>query len=233
MCASAATDWWTWQEKINSCECRACDLFRQDCFTARPWKPMGEGGILFISEAPPEEGGFWAPRPVEDKLRHHLLDILADLGLPVPQNRHSCKALHSFLVGGFFLVQAIKWPLTRGFNQLGSEQQRTLIQHSVDRHLQWEVENVRPRGIVALGNAAWAACARLHHCQSAFPDGGVTTLRTQDFELRGMDGRAVLLNLTHLPVDQNMNRPQRAQEIREDVFRFLQRMGWNRSRNSG
>ncbi len=233
MCASPGTDWWVSQEQINSCDCRACDLFRQRCVPARPWRPIGEGRILFISEAPPEEGGFWAPRPVEDKLRHYLLDILARLGLPVPEDRHSCEALHSFLLGGFFLVQAIKWPLTEGFNQLNSGQQKNLIQHSVDHHLRCEVETIRPRGINALGNAAWAACARLHHGQVAFPDGGVTSLRTQDFELRGMDGRAVLLNVTHLPVRQNMKQPQRAQEIQEDVSRFLQRMGWNRSRNSG
>lgn len=232
MCDVARKDWRAWQEQINSCQCRKCNLFKQCSPPARPWRPIREERILFISEAPPAEGGFWAPRPVADKLRQHLLAILESLGLQVPKDHHSCEALYAFLLGGFFLVQAIKWPLIRGFNQLGSKQQRTLVQHSMDYHLQCEIEAIRPRAIIALGNAAWAACARLHQDQAALPNRGVTDLRIQDFELHVSGGRDVLLNVTYLPVDRIMNQAKRAREIQEDICRFLRRMGWNPSQNS-
>lgn len=193
---------------------------------ARPWKPIQEGPILFISEAPPVPGGFWAPRPVKDGLRHNLLAILEGLGLPVPADKHSCEALYCFLWSGLFLVQTIKWPINPSFNHLGGKRKRALVEHSVDSHLRSEVEIVKPRGIIALGSAAWAACSRLHPGQEALPDSGVEELRSEDFELDLGQERAVPLNVTSLPVGQNVRYAGGSRGIGQDISRFLRRIGW-------
>ena len=59
-----------------------------------------------------------------------------------------------------------------------------------------------------------------------------TAIRMRDFEFQVSDGRDVLLNVTYLPVDRNVNQVKRAREIQEDICRFLRRMGWNPSQNS-
>jgi len=75
------SDWNSLQKRINSCdECKklGCGLIvPSQTLPTRPPYPQG-GEILFISEAPPQEGGFWAPPPVEDGLREKLFEILRE-----------------------------------------------------------------------------------------------------------------------------------------------------------
>ncbi len=118
--------WENIQNDINSCSCRTDALFVQTpSIPARPPSSFTEKPLLLVSEAPPETGGFWELR-VDDSLRSNVLQLLRAKGLQVPANSNSKEALHCFLAGGFFLVQALKWSLANGktYNNLGPAQKR-------------------------------------------------------------------------------------------------------------
>ncbi len=180
-------EWEALQSNINTCKiCLSESLFQQvNQPPARPWNPLRAGRLLFLSEYPPSQGGFWKVG-VEDKLRKYLFEVLARHGYSFPANVHSPEALHTFLSYAFFLIQTLKWPLRQGlsFNSLAPDEQQRLITHVAEAHLRREIELCAPQHIVALGNAAWQACAKLS-AQSPLPspEGGVKKLHSKDYQM--------------------------------------------------
>lgn len=201
----------------------------------RPWSPVRPGRLLLIAEAPPEEGGFWRP-DARDDLREYLLTLLHKQGLQVPKDIHSKKALKAFLSGGFFLVHALKWPFAKrngkrlSYNHFGPAEKRRLIDHSVCEHVRHEVMKIAPSGILAMGNAAWRVCMELSDVPINLPKTGrVETLRSkrpQKYQIV-LGGVSIPVNVTLLPVAQNMRDPRKRKAIEEDIPEFLRRHNWS------
>lgn len=231
-------DWARLQTSVNTC--RTClSEVRFEPVTpppGRPWSPVRPGRLLLIAEAPPLKGGFWRP-DVRDDLREYLLALLHKQGLQVPKEIHSKKALKAFLSGGFFLVHALKWPFAArngkrpSYNRgLTSREQRRLVDHSVSAHLRDELRFIAPRGILAMGNAAWRVSMELSDDPlSLLKTGRVETLRCkrpQKYEIV-LGGVSTPVNVTLLPVGQNMRDPRRRNAIEEDILEFLRRHKWS------
>lgn len=184
---------------------------------------------------PPPAGGFWNLESKDD-LRDNLLGLLREAGLTLPTNPDSKETMEAFLTGGFFLVQAMKWPFAKGkrkqrpnFNQVGPRVRRRLSDHTVSAHLRQEVAVIAPSGILAMGNAAWQACIRLPLEETSLPQDGVETVRGADYQIR-FANRAIPLNATLLPVGQNMRHYVKKGWIMEDFRNFLNRHAWNPER---
>lgn len=226
------THWESVQNAIDTCSICLHDpaLIQITPAPIRPPNPIASGRLLLISEAPPESGGFWQTKS-QDKLRRNILNLLVLPGLQ-PSNREAGQeSLQIFLDANFFLLQAIKWPLKKkSFNKLSRGEQRRLIGHSVEAHLQHEVALVSPSGILAMGNAAWRARRSLNGAEDTLPDAGVETVRGKDYTMK-LQQTLVSLNVTFLPVDQNMNRSEQRGCILEDIAVFLSRHGWYHRKN--
>lgn len=97
------TDWQEIQDTINAC--RVCKddraLFPVNPYPSRPWSPGLPGRLLFVSEAPPETGGFWHVKS-EDHLRRNVLELLGLAGLRLPAKPYKQEALQDFLNANFF-----------------------------------------------------------------------------------------------------------------------------------
>jgi len=228
-------EWNQVENNIDTCDrCKSEPLFDTKTITpARPWNPVHRGRLLFISENPPVTGGFWETK-CDDGLRQNILQLLK---IPHSCNDHHA-ALESFLSHRtssgfqFFLVQTLKWPYAKnlkrekkkkGYNQSRhSPGMRRLIEHTVSAHLGAEIGTICPIGILAMGNAAWDACRELSKNKSELPNGGIETVRGYPYTLQLASG-SIALNVTHLPVGLNMNYPNRASEIRQDIEDFLRR----------
>lgn len=96
-------------------------------------------------------------------------------------------------------------------------------------HLEREIRLIRPTGILAMGNAAWDACSKLNRGDHPLPDAGVETVRGKDYKVEMKEG-LVPLNVTFLPVNQNMNRTEPRSHILVDLAHFLNLHHWYRSR---
>lgn len=236
--AQGATDhdWCSIQESIQQCstclsEAAFVHVFPSD---GRPPSPRQRGSLLLVSEAPPEVGGFWRlPRPKQkpDDLRENVLELLQLYGLPRVE-AHIPRAFEVFLSRGFFLVQALKWPLARqanrraGFNQLPRKTKALVVKHALG-HFLAELTIVRPRGILAMGNAALEMCRCLDE-RGLMPQGGVEIARlanSRQLEIR-VEGGAIPVDVTLLPVDENMRKAKRAALIKDDFKHFLVRHRW-------
>ncbi len=232
-----AEEWAQLQDGVNRCQvCLSERLFERVALPpGRPWSPVRRGRLLLIAEDPPVTGGFWRP-DVPDDLREYLLKLLKKQGLGVPQGVQTKDALEAFLAGGFFLVHALKWPFARrdgkrpSYNRgLTPGDQTRLIDHSVSVHFRDEIRLIAPRGILAMGNAAWRVCTELSEVPTGLPKKGVETLRLkkpQNYRIV-LGGISIPLNVTLLPVDQNMRDPRRRRAIEEDIPEFLRRHNWS------
>jgi hypothetical protein len=232
--------WKALQGAVDACPvCRADPAFNaclpQD---ARPWPPAVEGRLLLLSEAPPTVGGFWHLPTGEhpeapDDLRGQLFRLLALRSPRFDCDPHTRGSLEAFFTARFFLLQTLKWPLAKPpgkrratFNHLTKPTQQRLLGHTVLEHLKAEISVLKPRGVLAMGNAALGAC-RLLAAPGLLPKGGVQTLRTLydlNFDISGV---RTPLNVTFLPVDENMRKPLRAPLIEADVAKFLDRHAWS------
>jgi hypothetical protein len=194
--------------------------------------------LLLLSEAPPTVGGFWHlptdEKPEEpDDLRAQLFHLLALRSGRFACDPHTRGSLDAFLTAGFLLLQTLKWPLAKPpgkrratFNHLTRLTQRRLLSHTVLEHLKTEMSVLKPRGVLAMGTAALDAC-RLLATPSALPEGGVQTVRAVGDLNIVIDGTQIPLNVTFLPVDENMRKDLRASLIKVDVAQFLDRHSWN------
>ena len=226
-------EWNQIETNIDTCDrCKSEPLFDTKTITpARPWNPLHHDRILFISENPPITGGFWEDKR-DDRLRKNILGLLK---IPHNGNDHHA-ALESFLSNRtssgfqFFLIQTLKWPYAenmrqqkKGYNQCRhSPSMCRLIEHTVSAHLGTEISTICPIGILAMGNAAWAACRELAKNRSELPNGGIETVRGYPYTLQLASG-SIPLNVTYLPVGRNMNYPKSGSEIRQDIENFLSR----------
>lgn len=156
------SNWNSLQERINSCdECQKLGrdlIVSSETLLARPPCPKG-GEILFISEAPPQKGGFWASPSVKDGLREKLFEILRKRNIPLPEP-HTESSLKAFASQNFFLIQTIKWPLRESARNL-KPAECDLIKHSAVSHVTQELKIIRPSAIIPLGKVACYACGCL------------------------------------------------------------------------
>jgi hypothetical protein len=181
---------------------------------------------VLISEAPPLSGGFWKTGQYDD-LRENLLCILQGLGLGFPGDFHTEAAIRVFIEHDLFLLQTVKWPLVkerhrRSFNHLGRPNQDTLIEHTIAEHLGPELVSLAPKAVLAMGTAAWQACATYIPGQPR--DVRISQVRGQSFQAI-IDSQTVPVDVTSLPVDQNMRRVEEAALIREEISNFMRRVG--------
>jgi len=219
----ANSRWEQIQSEINTCSCRNDPLFVSAKVPARPPVSFRQGCLLLISEAPPETGGFWEARG-RDSLRGNILTLLRDKGFQAPNTVDSQEAVDAFVAEGFFLVQTLKWPIANGktYNSLGPAQKRRLIQHAALAHLQHEIETLAPKGVLAMGNAAWDACRQISQGGS-LPKGGIKSARCKDLFINLYKGK-LPLNATILPTDYNFN--VRRSQVVADFEIFLGRHRW-------
>ena len=123
--------WQDLQRGIDRCEdCLRFGLgllHRVDKFPARPPAPRAVK-LLFLSEAPPITGGFWAAPPTRDNLRDQLFAILNQEGVPIGPS-WSDRCLQDFVDRGYFLLQTVKWPLLKSAAQgLRPKERRLIVQ---------------------------------------------------------------------------------------------------------
>lgn len=224
---SPDSKWENIQNDINTCPCRTDTLFVQTTsIPVRPPSSFTGNPLLLISEAPPETGGFWNLSG-DDSLRSNVLQLLRTKGLQIPAN--SKEALDSFIAGGLFLVQTLKWPLAnrKTYNNLGPAQKRQLTEHAAARHLQSEMMALAPNGIYAMGNAAWDACRRLS-VGAGLPEGGVETVRGMKDLFINLSHRKIPINVSILPTAYNFN--TRFPMVLDDFTDFLNRHSWQPSK---
>ena len=186
---------------------------------ARPFIGPQDDSVLFIGEAPPEEGGFWRARN-GDKLRRRLLPCLRGWSSEIDYD--TPEALEWFVDAGYFFVQAMKWPLAKSYNAQGRPS-RLALEHAVRSHLEDEIELINPRHIVALGAAARDACAALSESHGLrLPLGsGIGVDRFRHYVFRMATGREVPLHVTRLPGKRNEGFGW-APVIGQDVAVFLE-----------
>jgi len=215
--------------------CDDCAICRGDAgldtkgaVPGRPWWPECQGRLLLVSEAPPVTGGFWRTGQYDD-LREHLFCILQGLGCRFPNDLHSDVAIRSFLAENLFLLRTVKWPLAKGnhkwrpnFNRLRPHIQDTLVTHTTATHLGPELVSLAPKAVLAMGTAAWRACGTFVRTRTDLHNLRVTAARGQVYEM-AVENQGIPLDVTLLPVGQNMRRPVDAATIREDIGIFFRR----------
>jgi hypothetical protein len=215
-----ARRWKQIQAKIDfcwDCLCIGGDLLAPR--NQNPARPpyIDERPVLFLSEAPPPSGGFWAPYPVQDDLRENLFGILRAFGVYLPKDDHARETLDAFRAMGLFLVQTVKWPLQDSARSLRPTE-RKLIEQSVRAHLVPELQMLRPLAIICLGKVASYACS-LCFPQSKFrfvPSARLESVRGKCFDVEVSPGFQAHLYPTELPVRRRMGGKQRiVEEIRQ------------------
>ena len=153
-----------WQDIQESiCNCRTCRRYDGTVFTSfkENWPTIPQPSrkaILFISEAPPIDGGFWTiqPRTVkQDDLREKLLPLLK------LSPSGSDRGLQSFCDSGYFLLQSFPRPLKSNIANIRVEELKILLDHPVNTHLQQQIAFFQPFAILALGRPASVAIAML------------------------------------------------------------------------
>ena len=230
MAALTKEAWAVAQQACDDCSVchRDAALDTKGRVPARPWWPECQGRPLLISEAPPLTGGFWRTGQYDD-LREHLFCILQGLGRPFPNDLHGDEAIRTFMACDLFLLQTVKWPLAKGsrkrrpsFNHLGPRMQDALIAHTTTVHLGPELGLLAPKAVLAMGNAAWWACVKFIRGRRDLRGIRVSEARRQRYEMT-VEGRPIPLDVTSLPVDQNMRRSGDAAVIREETAEFFRR----------
>jgi uracil-DNA glycosylase len=232
----------TWAAAQRGCdECPACRrdaaLDTKGAAPGRPLWPEHQGRLVLISEAPPLTGGFWRTGQYDD-LREHVFCVLQGLGCQFPSDLHGESAIRTFMAHNLFLLQTVKWPFAKGsrkrrpsYNSFGPRAQDALIAHTTTTHLGRELALLAPGAVLAMGNAAWKACVKFTQGRTDLDGIRVSDARGQLYEMI-VEGRAIPLGVTSLPVDQNMRRTVEATIIRENINDFFGSMALNFSRRA-
>lgn len=147
--------------------------------------------VLFISEAPPTDGGFWTIQPQgtkQDDLREKLLPFL-DLS---PSG--SDRRLTAFVQSGYYLLQSFPRPL--------KDNRRSIIEtwlpHQVKTHLRDQIMFIHPSAILALGKPAATAISMLwprSKFARSFQKRKLSSMRGRIFE----EPNLPILSATYLP----------------------------------
>lgn len=208
--------WERIQRDVDTCSvCLPDDAFKSyEYHPARPKYPRHTGRILFLSEAPPQSGGFWTESRADD-LRIKLMQLLG-----ISPRGNTPQVIASFMEKGYFLLQALKWPLKKSFNHFGPVQQRKLVEHSASAHLNNEIQALKPRAILAMGKAAWMSCLLMSTSSSCRFDQGFEG-NLNEKQTITLQGHVILWRATYLPVDQNLRIPNRADQIQGHIQSFL------------
>lgn len=210
----------TWdgiQQNIDNCA--SCRGNYSGVVPKRPPPPL-TGVPLFLTEAPPESGGFWHDSDPPDRLRRVLFTLLRDIRLEFRTLSFGRQGRGAFQQK-LFLIQTLKWPLDNSAGSL-PPQIRRAIRHSVETHLIQEISMLRPRGIFASGAAAGLACCLLAPrsglCEffsaRAFEEEVVGSRIEADFPRMGR----IPVYFSHLLVDRFQSR------AKEHVRKFLDEM---------
>lgn len=151
--------------------------------------------ILFISEAPPQDGGFWTIQDQsgkQDDLREKLLPLLK-----LSSYGPDC-GLASFRDSGYFLLQSFPRPLKKPIGNVKTDGLRRLLQHPAESHLKDQIAFFSPAAILALGRPASAALSMLFPESSfarTFESGDISSVQGRMFQEQGQP----LLSATYLP----------------------------------
>ena len=195
--------WGEFQAAINACiDCKRLGSGLMIHVTEPPPRPPAPygGELLFISEAPPSTGGFWAVPPVKDDLRRNLFSILKGRNVPLP-DADADACLTGFSRQRLFLLQTVKWPLCVSARRLRPTERR-LIEHSVEAHLAREINAIRPCAIIAMGRVATYACGKIFGSRGFDfpPNTKLEEVRGGLIDVTYDDGRSRSLYPTGLPV---------------------------------
>ncbi|MDO9118849.1 MAG: hypothetical protein Q7U39_12905 [Nitrospira sp.] len=150
---------------------------------------------MFISEAPPQDGGFWTVQDKtskQDDLREKLL-LLLKLSSDGPD-----RGLVSFRDAGYFLLQSFPRPLKNPIGNVKTDGLRMLLQHPAESHLKDQIAFFSPAAILALGRPASAALSMLFPESSfarTFERGNISSVQGKMFQEQGQP----LLSATYLP----------------------------------
>ncbi|MDE2916244.1 MAG: hypothetical protein OXM00_03300 [Paracoccaceae bacterium] len=153
--------------------------------------------ILFISEAPPPDGGFWTIQPwqvKQDDLREKLLRLLT------VSSSGADRGLTAFCDSGYYLLQSFPRPLKISIAGIRCEDLKVLLGHPVKTHLRDQIAFLQPSAILALGVAASTAVS-MRWPDSEFArafEGGARKLqvvRGKTFE----ESQLPMLSATYLP----------------------------------
>lgn len=218
------TDWNELQKRLDTCaECKKLGsglIVHCENPPARPPRPRG-GELLFISEAPTPEGGFWAPPPVKDDLGQKLFLILHRANKPLPEP-HNEASLERFTSLDLFLIQTIKWPLCTSARTLRPAERR-LVQHSVEFHLEPELAIIRPSAIIPLGKVACYACGLMFKMRGFNFDhrAKLEDVRGKLFRVKINAARDIPVCPTGLPVKRRAKDiPQITKEIKDALSKY-------------
>ena len=186
------TDWQDIQKSIRNCQ--MCTSAEGHVFAPfkGDWPMLPEPrrkAILFISEAPPPDGGFWTnARP--DDLREKLLPLLN------PSLSGSDRGLTAFCDSGYYLLQSFPRPLENNRRNVI----KTRLPHQVETHLRDQITFFQPSAILALGWPASTAVSMLWPRSTfarSFQRGGgkLQNVRGKIFE----ESHLPILSATYLP----------------------------------
>jgi uracil-DNA glycosylase len=191
----------TWQSIQESIRiCTKCDRLQGSLLAHfnRNWPdipPPFPRAILFISEAPPQDGGFWTIQPPtakQDDLREKLLTLLK-LSRAGPD-----RGLTSFREAGYFLLQCLPRPLKISIGGVKTDDLKMLLKHQAETHLREQTAFFSPSAVLALGKPASVAVSLLFPNSSfarSFETGDFSSVRGKMFLEQG----PTLLSATYLP----------------------------------
>jgi len=155
------TSWQDIQKSIRNClRCQSAEGHIFAPFKGN-WPTLPEprrNAILFVSEAPPPDGGFWTIQPLnakQDDLREKLLPLLKLL------RSGSDRGFTAFCDSGYYLLQSFPRPLKSSIAGIRCEDLKLLLRHQVKTHLYQQIEFFQPSAILALGRPASAAVSML------------------------------------------------------------------------
>jgi len=152
--------------------------------------------VLFISEAPPPDGGFWTIQPShakQDDLREKLLPLLNLSKLSLSGSDGELKA---FCDSGYYLLQSFSRPLKNNRRNVI----KTWLPHQIKTHLRDQITFFQPCAILALGWPASTVVSMLwprSKFARAFQGGGwkLQDVRGKIFE----ESSLPTLSATYLP----------------------------------
>jgi uracil-DNA glycosylase len=190
----------TWKDiQLSIRTCRQCENLDGRLFASfhGGWPEIPEPrrrSILFVSEAPPQDGGFWTIQGVtgkQDDLREKLLPLL-NLTTNGPD-----RGLGSFRDAGYFLLQSFPRPLQGSVGNIKMGDLGRLLRHPVETHLKDQIDFLSPVAVLALGRPASAALSMLFPGSSfarSFESGDIASVQGRIFQ----DQNQPLLSATYL-----------------------------------
>lgn len=191
-------NWQDIQDSVRNCP--TCKRLEGSFFSPfkENWPTLpqpGQKAILFISEAPPKDGGFWTIQPLnakQDDLREKLLPLLQ------LSPSGTDRGLKEFCDTGYYLLQTFPRPLKFGIGNTPIEKLKTLLDHPVRIHLQQQITFFQPSGILALGKPASLAISIIFPKSgfaNTFENGSLTSVRGKIFK----EPQIPILSATFLP----------------------------------